>query len=187
MLFSHTLDFHASISLLSSIVWFICSYISITLNWPLYQRQSLSRVWLFVTPWTVAHHGPLSMEFPRQEYWCGLPFPSPGDLPTQGSNACLLHCRQILYHWATWEARLKLGYIPPLSPWLCHENGTQWLVGKSQALSWQMTEVMGDRALKFAIVTQKEDSRYWEETLITISSHIRNLKLRKLWPWDSKA
>ena len=84
MLFSHTLDFHASISLLSSIVWFICSYISITLNWPLYQRQSLSRVWLFVTPWTVAHHGPLSMEFPRQEYWSWLPFPSPGGFPDPG-------------------------------------------------------------------------------------------------------
>ena len=34
----------------------------------------------FVTPWTVAHQAPLSMGFPRQEYWSGLPFPSPGDL-----------------------------------------------------------------------------------------------------------
>jgi len=33
-----------------------------------------------VTPWTVAHQAPLSMEFSRQEYWSGLPFPSPGDL-----------------------------------------------------------------------------------------------------------
>ena len=43
--------------------------------------QSLSRVWLFVTPWTVARQAPLSMRFSRQEYWSGLPFPSPGDLP----------------------------------------------------------------------------------------------------------
>ena len=35
----------------------------------------------FETPWTVAHQAPLSMEFFRQEYWSGLPFPSPGDLP----------------------------------------------------------------------------------------------------------
>ena len=35
----------------------------------------------FVTPWTVACQAPLSMGFPRQEYWSGLPFPSPGDLP----------------------------------------------------------------------------------------------------------
>ena len=36
------------------------------------------------TPWTVAHQGPLSMGFSRQEYWSGLPFPSPGDLPNPG-------------------------------------------------------------------------------------------------------
>ena len=42
---------------------------------------SLSHVQLFVTPWTVAHQAPLSMEFSRQEYQSGLPFPSPGDLP----------------------------------------------------------------------------------------------------------
>ena len=41
----------------------------------------LSCVQLFVTPWTGAHQAPLSMRFPRQEYWSGLPFPPPGDLP----------------------------------------------------------------------------------------------------------
>ena len=46
--------------------------------------KSLSRVWLFVTPWTVAYQAPLSMGFSRQEYWSGLPFPSPGDLPDPG-------------------------------------------------------------------------------------------------------
>ena len=35
----------------------------------------------FATPWTVAHQAPLSIGFPRQEYWSELPFPSPGDLP----------------------------------------------------------------------------------------------------------
>ena len=40
----------------------------------------------FVTPWTVAHHAPLSMGFSRQEYWSGLPFPSPGDLPNPGTE-----------------------------------------------------------------------------------------------------
>ena len=35
----------------------------------------------FATPWTGAHQAPLSMRFPRQEYWSGLPFPFPGDLP----------------------------------------------------------------------------------------------------------
>ena len=46
--------------------------------------KSLSRVRLFATPWTVAHQAPLSMGFSKQEYWSGLPFPSPGDLPNPG-------------------------------------------------------------------------------------------------------
>ena len=45
--------------------------------------KSVSHVWLFATPWTIVHWGPLSVEFSRQEYWSGLPFPSPGDLPNQ--------------------------------------------------------------------------------------------------------
>ena len=44
----------------------------------------LSRVRLFATPWTVAYQAPLSMGFSRQEYWSGVPFPSPGDLPNPG-------------------------------------------------------------------------------------------------------
>ena len=44
----------------------------------------LSHVQFFVTPWTVAHQTPLSMEFSRQEYWSGLPDPSPDDLPNPG-------------------------------------------------------------------------------------------------------
>ena len=46
--------------------------------------KSLSRVRLFAIPWTVAHQAPPSTEFSRQEYWSGLPFPSPGDLPDPG-------------------------------------------------------------------------------------------------------
>ena len=46
--------------------------------------NSLSHIWLFATPWTVAHQTPLSMGFPRQESWSGLPYPSPGDLPNPG-------------------------------------------------------------------------------------------------------
>ena len=46
--------------------------------------KSLSRVQLFATPWDVTCQAPLSMGFSRQEYWSGLPFPSPGDLPDPG-------------------------------------------------------------------------------------------------------
>ena len=43
--------------------------------------QTLGHVRLSTTPWTVARQAPLSMGFSRQEYWSGLPFPSPGELP----------------------------------------------------------------------------------------------------------
>ena len=55
----------------------MCVYIHVKL-------KLLSHVRLFVIPWTVAYQAPQSMEFSRQEYWSGLPFPSSGDLPNPG-------------------------------------------------------------------------------------------------------
>ena len=63
----------------------------------LYIVKALSCVHLFATPWTVDCQAPLSMGFSRQEYWSGLPFPSPGDLPDPGITD-LPHCRQTFYH-----------------------------------------------------------------------------------------
>ena len=57
-----------------------------------------SCVRLFVTPWTIAHQAPLTMEFSRQEHWSGLPFPLPGNL------LCLLHWQTGCYLGATWKA-----------------------------------------------------------------------------------
>ena len=51
------------------------------LEWVL---SRFSHVRLFANPWSVAHQAPLSTGFPRPEYWSGLPFPSPGDLPDPG-------------------------------------------------------------------------------------------------------
>ena len=58
--------------------------------------KSISRVRLFATPWTVAYQDPPSMGFSKQEYWSGLPFPSPRDLPDPGMHPSLSHCRQTL-------------------------------------------------------------------------------------------
>ena len=52
---------------------------------------------LFATPWTVDHQAPLSMGFPRQEYWSWWPFPSPGIFSTQGSTQ----------HWQPYSLPLK--------------------------------------------------------------------------------
>ena len=57
------------------------------------------------TPRMVPHQTPLSMEFPRQEYWSGLPFPTPGDLSNQGLNPCLLR----LLHW-------QADFLPSVPP-----------------------------------------------------------------------
>ena len=60
-----------------------------------------SCVRLFATPWTVVREAPLSMGFPRQESWSGLPFPSPGDLPHPGIEPrSIVSCtgRPVLYH-----------------------------------------------------------------------------------------
>ena len=72
-----------------------------------------SRVWFFVTLWTMAHQIPLFTGFSRPEYWSGLPcpppgaLPNPGNFPTQGSSLCLFY----FHHWladsttsTTWEA-----------------------------------------------------------------------------------
>ena len=64
-------------------------------------------VWLFATPWTVAHQAPLSMGFSRQEYWSGLPFPPPGDLPKPGIEPAPLMSSALagrFFTGATWEA-----------------------------------------------------------------------------------
>ena len=70
--------------------------------------ESLSRVQLFATPWTVGHQAPLSLGFCRQESWSGLPFPSPGTLPNPGTETGS----------PTSQAKSLL-CEPPGKPWLC--------------------------------------------------------------------
>ena len=72
--------------------------------------KSLSRVQLFVTPWTGAYPAPPSKEFSRQEYW-SCHFLLQGIFLTQGSNPTLLHCRQTLYHLSHLGSPHKHTYI----------------------------------------------------------------------------
>ena len=70
---------------------------------------ALSHVWLFAAPWIVVHQAPLPMEFSRQEYWRGLPFPSPGDLPNPGIKCAYLVSSALAGRFftsssTTWEA-----------------------------------------------------------------------------------
>ena len=86
--------------------------------------KSLSHVWLFATPWTVAYQAPPSMGFSRQECWSGLPF------LTQESNSGLPHCRQMLYR-------------------LSHQGSpmAQWLKKKKIHLPMQETQATQVRSL----------------------------------------
>ena len=61
----------------------------------------------YATPWTVAHQAPLFVEFPRQEYWSGFPFPSPGDLLDPGTEpASPALAGGFFTTSATWEAHM---------------------------------------------------------------------------------
>ena len=92
-----------------------------------------------MTLWTVACQPPLSMEFSRQEYWNGLPCLPPGIFPTQGSNPCLLrllHCRWILYCWATMEAHVCIMciFLSPLYRWETEKA----MAPHSSTLAWKI-------------------------------------------------
>ena len=78
-----------------------------------------SHVWLFVTPWTVALQIPLSMWFSKQDYWSGLPFPSPGDLPDPEMEPAPLASPALAGRFcttsATWEANITWLHSPSIS------------------------------------------------------------------------
>ena len=74
--------------------------------------KSLSRVQFFTTPWTIAYQAPPSMGFSRQEYWSGLPFPSPGDLSRPRDRTRVSHivgrCSTV---WATREVHKRVKHL----------------------------------------------------------------------------
>ena len=108
------------------------------------------------TPWTVTHQAPPSVGFSRQEYWSGVPLPSPEGLPNPGIEP--LHCRQILYHWATWEAR-RDQYNPPYLQILFFGNKI-YVLWYAQILSvplkefWQMHSLLQIKHLSIQRVHQ---------------------------------
>ena len=86
-----------------------------------------SHVRLFVTPWTVAPQAPLSMGFCRQEYWSGLPCPSPGDLPDAGIESLSLVSPALAGRFFTTSATRKWSDIKVVSDSLWpHGLYTSW-------------------------------------------------------------
>ena len=100
--------------------------------------KSLSHVQLFVAPWTVAYEAPPSMEFSRQEYWSGLPLPSPG-LSNLHFHKVAEWKRTRLPMQDTQEMRVRsLGQEDPLEREMAtHSNNLAW------EIPWTWTEEPG--------------------------------------------
>ena len=121
--------------------------------------RSLSHVRLFATPWTYQEPTRLLClwDFPRQGYWSGLPFPSPGDLPTQGSNPGLPHCRQMLYCLS--HQRSEQSGKNVADPIRGHRNMTGKLVS-SQICS-------SSRSISLGLAPGRGEERSWAPTLFS--------------------
>ena len=111
---------------------------SLKLSMLVCMRSLFSRVWLFVIPWTVAHQAPLSMGFSRQNYWSGLPFPPPGDLPKVKPPSLI---SPALPGWffstsITWEAlSLSIDSWGKYWPLECQGSANKSLLMEERALS----------------------------------------------------
>ena len=120
----------------------------------IYVACILSHVQLFATPWTVAHQVPLSMGFPRQEYWSGLPFPIPGDLPEAGieptSPAPPALAGRVFTTSATWEAPIYV-YAHTHTHTLLQQE-TEAREPETMGAEWEWIEAMMFLLATFGIV-----------------------------------
>ena len=138
--------------------------------------KSLSCIQLFAAPWTVSYQDPLSMGFFQAEYWSGLPFPSPGDLPNPGSNPGLPHCRQMLYH-------LSHQGSPDLQKNMTNEDWdpaccTTWPERKKEhdkSTFLETTEL--EKNIKTTIFRTLRHTTNWEELKKNFSAFGRNYSL----------
>ena len=161
--------------------WSLSKNVSLTDHWKWKWNLVASR-WDSEIPWTVACPAPLSMEFSRQEYWSGLPFPSPRIFPTQGLNLGFLHCRQVLYQFFTaWEGI-------PTHRW---QNEFQFINQKTQ--SCEQSKLLLVLPLDFSSLVGSPWWRTHGQTgglwFVPSSCHSRLLALRgffsllSIWPW----
>ena len=142
---------------------------------------SLSCVWSFVTSWTVACQTPLFMELPRQEYWSGLPFSTPG-------YVCCVSCigRQILDHCATWKAPDTMHQALNTSrgnPFIKSKPNLQWekrIIEKLRVCTWRW-----QFRLCFLYSVSHWVSRRRYETGRSQVHKFSTLYSHELSPWDS--
>ena len=128
------------------------------------QKVSSDCVWLFVTSWTIALQVPLSMGFSRQEYWSGLPFPPPGDLPDSGirtespespasqGGSLLLSCPKCDSRSSKSELKVKFWEVRLFSRY-------HYFVSKS---CWSCFKPRIDTCVHFKNSTGPADKTFWQ-------------------------
>ena len=122
-------------------------------------------------PHRLYHQASLSVKFSRQEYWSGLPFPSPEYLPDQGSNLGLLHCRQILYSSRSPKLVTKESFAA-----LCRSAMEQCCGGRN-TLWWIFVRQVESSCITFVYLPQVQTqnlqfSLQWFLELATLALHI---------------
>ena len=100
--------------------------------------KSFSLVQLFATPWTAAHQAPPSMGFSRQEYWSGLPFPSPGDLPDPGIERR--------------SSALRADALTSEPPWIINLRGKKHIILVKRGMKNDL-KVLFSRTLEQCLIT----------------------------------
>ena len=147
----------------------------------------------FVTPCTVALQAPLSMGFSREEYWSGLPFPFPGDLPSPGINQTQVSCIAggFFTSWATRELlgkaswRQKCGVVLTSGEgW--EENGSagQWEGNQALVDGWQQASKINSKS---TMMTQKHDNLTLSPTRLESCFHTFSSNAFLSWFNNSQA
>ena len=146
---------------------------SMFLSWCFSCAQSLSWVWLFATPWTVALQAPLSMGFSRQEYWSGLPFPPPGDLPNTETEPASVASLALAGGFFT--------TVPPGKPnyysWTCKEVSTS--MGKAGQSKYPKRPRVVREEMLASTLGRKGTN---ELLILTRSCHSSNIKFAEEHP-----
>ena len=151
--------------------------------------KSLSCVRLFATPWTVAHQPPPSMEISRQEYWSGLPFPSPGDVPNPGiepmsptlqadtlapeppGKPSSVHMRES-FIFSTYESLVRYIYLQNTSP-------IPWLVFSLSSCLFPFLLILTQRSLLTAwerLLPTSMPQMEFDILVLTFQAMIQNLQ-----------
>ena len=122
---------------------------------------------LFATPWTVAHQAPLSMRFPREEYWIGLPFPSPGNLPNPGTEPCISCVSCITSRFFTTDPVIRSkSHSHRVIMWISWHQATAFPIALHCLMQFKLCLCVSSGSLPFRYVLTQS----WMKSVLLISA-----------------